>query len=131
VKALASAVDRGIKRTRIRESIGDAFLDTAHGSVRPLIDLADLSEKLAGVKDKSIKAAADALSAFLRPAPTSFSSNTRVTRILEGLHGLGIFAPSVTGAADLTRLELSKPRYKDLELVKYGNNRWRNWCMTI
>src|SRR5207245_1341423 len=37
---------------------------------------------------------------------------------LEGLHGLGVFAPSVTGAAELTRLELSEQSYNALGLVK-------------
>jgi hypothetical protein len=124
MKALASAVDQGIKRKRTREPIGDAFLDTAHGSVRPLIDLVDLCEKLAGVDDESIAAAADAMGTFLRPGSDEFLIKYEGDADLEGLHGLGIFAPSVTGAADLTRLELSEPHYKALELVKYGDNRW-------
>jgi len=33
---------------------------------------------------------------------------------LEGLHGMGIFAPSVTGAADLMRLDLSIKEYGKL-----------------
>jgi len=124
MKALASAVEHGIGRKKTGEPIGDAFLDTAHGSVRPLIDLVDLCGRLACVDDSPIESAAKAMKEFLEPGDDKFVIKYEGDTDLEGLHGLGIFAPAVTGAADLTRLELSEPHYKALELVKYGDNPW-------
>jgi hypothetical protein len=59
---------------------------------------------------------------FLKPDIGGFVIKHESDPDLEGLHGLGIFAPSVTGAADLTRLELSEPSYRELALAKYDDH---------
>lgn len=108
----------------IRDDIADAFLQTAHGDVRPLIDLADLCQKLADIDRgdaTNVKADAMRLQSFLEEK-NGFIVEHRAGRDLEGLHGVGIFAPSVTGAADLMRLELSKKDYDKLTLAT--KTRW-------
>jgi Clostripain family len=119
LKNLASTLKSSIKDKQIGEQIADAFLDTAHGDVRPLIDLYDLCEKLTSVQDAEVQAAALEMRQFL---------DDRVVVIhdgdpnLEGLHGVGIYAPSLTGEITMTRLELEDDKYKELELAK--NNDW-------
>jgi hypothetical protein len=124
------------------DHIRSAFLATAAGDVRPLIDLTDLTDKLTDmcedlleiercsksvcpVGDGSIvalqKAAAD-LHTFLVPASDQIRGETAVEvdetadeafllahkrhPDLDGLHGIGIFAPFVTDDDDLKRLGL-------------------------
>ena len=117
---LTGALKAAIRRSGVREHIADAFLETAHGEVRPLIDLFDLCAKLAKIDAASatkVTHAAEGLGAFLERA-NGFVVKHTAGRELEGLHGVGIFAPSVTGTADLMRLELSRREYRSLSLAK-------------
>jgi hypothetical protein len=126
VSELANALAQGIRRDKARDQITNAFLDTAHGDVRPLIDLLDLCTKLQEVSDddvkNDVKSKAAALQRFLESK--AFIVDHDGDPGFEGLHGVGIFAPAVTGAIDLMRLELSETDYKDLELMKSEGNRW-------
>jgi len=124
VKALAVALKSGINSTRTGKPVSEAFLDTAHGSVRPLIDLVDLCERLADVDSEAIAAAAAAMKVFLKSGPDKFVRQYEGDPDFEGLHGLGMFAPSVTGAADLTRLEITPEEYNKLALVNPRSNPW-------
>jgi hypothetical protein len=147
LKNLAGALRSSIKdkdKTK-GEQIADAFLDTAHGDVRPLIDLYDLCEKLISIEE--LEVAAKKLREFLEPqktpsiaqdptadaqaGPKSESSESTPQRFvvmhdsnpnIEGLHGVGIYAPSLTGETTLTRLELDDEMYKALELMTYAND---------
>jgi hypothetical protein len=120
--AVVAALKPMIQRNGARDLIANAFLDTAHGDVRPLIDLFDLCDRLmeiAGPDTADVKAAAGNLSAFLRRKDADrLIVDHKAPEELEGLQGLGIFAPSVTGAAELTRLELSRENYQKLRLVE-------------
>jgi hypothetical protein len=122
LKAVTDALRPVIKRNRVRDQIANAFLDTAHGEVRPLIDLFDLCERLMeidGTDAPGVATAARELRTFLnRKNGLIVEPKPELAAELEGLRGLGIFAPSVTGAVDLTRLELSKESYQELSLVK-------------
>jgi hypothetical protein len=109
--ALRKSIGRG---NGVREQIGDAFLDTVHGDVRPLIDLADLCRRLTAFPDT--KASAEEFLEFLQR--DELVVRHEASQELEGLNGLGIFAPSVSGAAELMRLEFSKRMYKELKLLK-------------
>jgi hypothetical protein len=130
IKDLAGALDSAVRRNGTGNEIAEAFLDTAHGEVRPLIDLFDLcnnlinvgNKRIRNVGDERIRDAAKALREFLKVGAESFVVKHETGPNLEGLHGVGIFALSVTGAADLMRLELSGPKYKKLKLTK--NNAW-------
>jgi hypothetical protein len=132
---LSAALTPAKGRQGIREQIADAFLDTAHGDVRPLIDLFDLCERLAGLEvsdDDREKAAAliDAandFSNFLRPGGELVVAH-RASAELEGIHGLGIFAPAVSGTAKLMRLKSSIKKYEDLRLVT--DTGWSNVAFT-
>ncbi|MEO5823677.1 MAG: clostripain-related cysteine peptidase [Vicinamibacteraceae bacterium] len=159
------------------DHIRSAFLATAAGDVRPLIDLYDLTDKLVDLCDDltrlescsdsscglsdtalvNLKTAATSLRAFLEPASDQISGEASISLSrelaledtfvrshkrhpdLDGLHGLGIFAPFVTDDADLKRLGLlddSRPtdqrrhrkpltardEYAELALMKEG--RW-------
>jgi Clostripain family len=110
----------------IRDDIADAFLQTAHGDVRPLIDLADLCDKLSALGcAPEVAAAATKLRAVFEPAK-GFVLKHQAGPELEGLHGMGIFAPSVTGAADLMRLDLSIKEYEKLGLAK--DTKWADFA---
>jgi hypothetical protein len=114
-----------------------AFLATAAGDVRPLIDLVDLcGELLALVADlrviepdpptatldatalTALEDAARAIVRFLEPSsPLVGGKGQEVSACLrfhkhhaalDDLHGIGIFAPFVTDGRDLKRLGLSK-----------------------
>ena len=110
IKELADALDSAVGRNGTGTQIAEAFLDTAHGDVRPLIDLFDLCNNLSNVGDQRITDAAEAVQEFLKEGAESFVVKHETGPELEGLHGVGIFALSVTGAADLMRLELSGPK---------------------
>jgi hypothetical protein len=100
----------------VASKVAAAFLDTAHGDVRPLIDLDDLCERLAAdVGDEMVTLRANAMRALLKG--DGLVVKHEADPEFEGLHGLGIFAPAVTGAADLTRLDLSEKQYETLALV--------------
>ncbi len=139
LKALTKAIRRAInpsqRREQLREHITDAFLDTAHTDERPLIDLVDLCERLARIDsdelnnrgDKvvagTLRKAATNLRALLNPEPETrkksdkFSGKFIVTKDaspeLEGINGVGIFAPSVT-----MRLRESEGLYRQLRLMR-------------
>jgi Clostripain family len=121
LKQLTTALKKAIDPDGPRGAIADAFLETAHGEVRPLIDLADLCEKLNSIGSadpaNAVTAAAGELGDFLKQEH-GFVLKHEASPELEGLHGLGIFAPSVTGAADLMRLDLSSEDYAKLGLAK-------------
>jgi len=114
LQPLVAALKPLIRRNGVRDEIANAFLDTAYGDVRPLIDLVDLCRRLKGISE--VASHAEKLDKLLS------SKNGLIVKHdasdLEGLQGLGIFAPSVTGAADLTRLELSKKKYEELRLAR-------------
>jgi hypothetical protein len=123
LSAVTDALKGVIERNGVRDLIANAFLDTAHGDVRPLIDLFDLCDRLmevGGPDTANVAAAAANLRTFLDREDTDrLIVYHKAPEELEGLQGLGIFAPSVTGAAELTRLELSKEHYKKLSLVQH------------
>jgi hypothetical protein len=151
---LAEALKKSVKSKKAGEQVADAFLDTAHGQVRPLIDLYDLCEKLNGIEELTVPAAAERLRELLKPqktldivkdayvdaqaGPASRSSGSTPERFvvihdgdpnLEGLHGVGIYAPSLTGEMTLTRLELKDDEYRELELSKTPN-KWADFVYT-
>jgi hypothetical protein len=119
---LSSALVSAIRDAATGKLIAEAFLDTAHADSRPLIDLVDLCERLQQIEAPSasaIKTAASELETFLN----SGDSQRLVLKKnglgdLEGLNGVGIYAPSVTGEAELTRLDLDQPNYDKLALVQ-------------
>ena len=126
LKDVADALKPVIDRNGVRDQIANAFLDTEYGDVRPLIDLSDLCTRLMEINEKdapNVKTAADKLRTFLRRRKNGLIVDYKPTE-LEGLHGLGVFAPSVSVAAELTRLELSKENYQALSLVK--DTSWPN-----
>jgi hypothetical protein len=132
-KALALAVMNVVGATDSDASdrlahVRAAFLSAGVGEVRPLIDLADLCQKLLdlaadldsldavapGVDD--MKDAAKGILDFLKPAdkekperiqaPGRFLVLKKQTGERRGLNGMGVFAPFVTDPADLKRLEI-------------------------
>jgi len=131
-------------RQGIQDQIADAFLDTAHGDVRPLIDLFDLCERLAALdtsqasddERKAVTAVKDAAGALSKFAPAELHDRAtrrisgslkpghelvadhRASDALEGINGLGIFAPAVSGASRLGQVDASIKEYEKLGLVK-------------
>jgi hypothetical protein len=147
---LSNALKKAVKSKKTGEKIADAFLDTAHGDVRPLIDLYDLCKKLENIE--GLNDAATKMQKFLERQKTldivkdayvdaqagltaRSSQPERFVVVhdgdpnLEGLHGVGIYAPSLTGEIALTRLELEDKEYKKLELSKNGNI-WADFVYT-
>jgi len=124
----------GERRAHIRA----AFMSTAAGDVRPLLDLFDLCQRLEAMCDDllvfepkakalvDLKEAATALKSFLAPGKPFLFSQRHPD--LEGLFGLGVFAPFVTSDKDLTRLGLSAEKdtgrdaYEKLALMQ--GSRW-------
>jgi len=105
------------------DEIADAFVDTTHAEVRPLIDLVDLCDRLAQLNDRRaspIVKAALKLSLFLKTDDDAkrLILKHKASGDVDGLSGLGIYAPSVTGAADLKRLQLDRGDYDKLALVR-------------
>ena len=129
VKDLAAGVSRLMRSETSRERVVGAFLDTAHGDVRPLIDLVDLCANLKELRDARVTAAADELLGVLDRG-AGFVVQHSVDDEMEGIHGVGIFAPGVTGEADRERLELSRKSYRKLELVKQPRNLWSRLAFT-
>ena len=148
-QAIVDVVDVADKGAGERlAQIRAAFIATAAGDVRPLVDMVDLSERLADVcvdlrelsphpTLEALSAAARRLAPFLTPkveathddaqGPDTPRLVTFVARHkdLEGLHGVGIFAPFVTDERDLKRLgmdatspETGRPAYEKLALAK-------------
>jgi len=128
VKAFAAELHRMIADGPTRERVVGAFLDTAHGDARPLIDLVDLCRNIKQIGDAGARRAADKLLRVL--SKSGFIVKHAADDSLEGLHGVGIFAPGVTGAADLERLDLSEKSYNELELVKEKDNVWSRLAFT-
>ena len=129
VKAFAAELHRMIADGPTRERVVGAFLDTAHGDARPLIDLVDLCRNIKEIGDAGARSAADQLLDVLSE-DSGFIVKHAADESLEGLHGVGIFAPGVTGAADLERLDLSEKSYNELELVKEKGNVWSRLAFT-
>jgi hypothetical protein len=124
LQTLATALMGASQDDGTKGQVASAFLDTAYGDVRPLIDFDDLCENLARVKNPDVNYAAAAMRRLLVPEGDGLIVHHRADPELEGLHGLGIFALSVTGAADLTRLELSERNYKALALMQDTQFAW-------
>ena len=96
--------------------------------MRPLIDLLDLCNNLKEVSDETVKTKARAVIDFVKDPKFVLKHNAGED--LEGLHGVGIFAPGVTGAEDLKKLQLSEESYRELELVKDKDNHWATLVYT-
>jgi hypothetical protein len=124
LRTLSDALVAASENDYTKEQIANAFLDTAHGDVRPLIDLDDLCLNLASVEDDAVTKAAGDMRQLLEPERDGLIVHHRTDPAFEGIHGLGIFAPAVTGAADLTRLELSEPAYQELALTHDTEGVW-------
>lgn len=128
---VVDALDRIIDRNGVRDEVANAFLDTEYGDVRPLIDLSDLCDRLKEMKIKDIEntdseriaTAVGKMKTFLRRGEDELIVHHKSLG-LEELHGLGIFAPSVSSAAELTRLELSEKDYRKLSLVTEKETGW-------
>jgi hypothetical protein len=118
-----------------RAHVRAAFLATAAGDVRPLLDLYDLCEELIGVsldlKALGADASLDALASAARKVQTEINPLKDHPMVFigptagaEGLHGIGVFAPFVTAEGDLKRLGLSdgvpegRAEYEQLSLVR-------------
>ena len=133
VTRLAKALQRGIATPEVGQQVTEAFLDSAHGDVRPIIDLSDLCLNLSQtVGDKAIVSAASMLRDELKIL-TDGTPDARRQRLIvkheadadfEGLHGLGIFAPAVTSGADLRRLEVREKDYGQLKLIRATKQLW-------
>jgi len=153
LRAMASAISKAMAQGGISASdrltqLRAAFLATAVGDVRPLIDLSDLCDELDDLCEdyrpltdpasrsraslprplKALQNAAVQLRSLVKPAveqvgllppvsavrgaPTNTGTNLVVLHKrhseLEGLHGLGIFAPFVTDEEALKRLGLGE-----------------------
>jgi len=141
LKPLSDAVKVALSKSEYRERIAHAFQDTAHGDVRPLIDLKDLCDRLKEVGDEAVKSAATALSDSLKPKykdKASAEANAKAKAKdrakdklvvfhqadtdFEGLNGVGIYAPVITSAPDLARLELDRKEYTNLALLREASN---------
>ncbi len=139
VGSLAVALRKEITTPGVSRQIADAFLDSAHGDVRPIIDLFDLCSNLKKVvgADHIVTKASKLMGALKSRGDlnkiTQEPLEVRRDRLIlkhesdpdfEGLHGLGIFAPAVTSGADLKRLELREKDYKALKLMRATKYLW-------
>ncbi len=122
VKNLTGALKEAMRSEETADQILDAFLNTAHGEVRPLIDLRDLCHNLRGVHNQDVQEQAKLLEDFLEPGDDNFVVEHQAKPELEGLHGVGIFVPSLTHPADLRRLDLGQEAYKKLDLMVDDDN---------
>jgi len=124
LRDLTRAIVAVIGDTTVGEQIANAFLDTAQADVRPLIDLVDLCDRLSEIAHRD---AADVTKAAVRLRDFLKTNNEPERLVLahkavgdvEGLNGLGIYAPAVTGVAELTRLELDRKGYNKLALTEH------------
>ena len=137
VTALAKAIVAGLASNDPgaadrRRHVRATFLSTVAGDVRPLIDVHDLAQSLIALCDdlralegspfplEEVRSHAEVLRDFVAPPPTPRGAAVlppdaddrlvlvlKQQRGLDGLNGLGIFAPFVTDARDLARLGLS------------------------
>jgi hypothetical protein len=147
--AATDGTDKGAGERRAQ--IRTAFLSTASGDVRPLIDLQDLADRLNDMCGDlevlaphssldAIRTEARKLKKLLEPrmptrepaqAEPAFVAMTTPSEALEGLNGVGVFAPFVTDDRDLKRLgfdaatpETGRQAYEDLLLMKLPGNKW-------
>jgi hypothetical protein len=146
-RALRAVTADGSVDRPVVEAIRGAFLDTAHGDVRPLIDLKDLCQNLRAIKIEKgrrgddtittsekealdgIQKTAGELSALITPRKTLVLEHT-ADDSFEGLNGLGIFAPAIGSAADQTKLELNEKEYRQLALVELAKGDWASLVYT-
>ena len=140
---MSDALKVALSKSEYRERIAHAFQDTAHGDVRPLIDLKDLCDRLKvkEVGDVAVISAATALSDSLIPKykdKASAEANAKAKAKdkakdklvvfhqadtdFEGLNGVGIYAPVITSAPDLARLELNRKESSNLALLRKASN---------
>ena len=126
VAALAGKLSAGLTSADASSAIVEAFLDTAHGDVRPLIDVTDLCTRLdVPGQDDGIASAARRLRMLVTPKKTNGLVVTHeFDTDLDGLNGLGIFAPGVASAADLARLGLHEAEYRGLALMVLSQQKW-------
>jgi hypothetical protein len=142
LKGLATALTEAIDSSKPGNGdrlhhVRAAFLATAAGDVRPLIDLVDLCAELEAMCDdlEALEGRKGALTSLQRAATTlrtRLTSGGPVVKAVEpaltpesdGMHGIGIFAPFVTDERDLQRLGLGDKKaeagrdcYKDLALI--------------
>jgi hypothetical protein len=131
----ATVCGTGANANTARGHVRAAFLATAAGDVRPLLDLYDLCEELIGVSldlkalaaDPSLDVlehAARKVQADVNPLKADPMVFTHAAAGIEGLHGLGVFAPFVTADSDLKRLGLAdgvregREEYEQLAVVR-------------
>jgi Clostripain family len=127
IEKLAAALTRGIHVNGTSSGIVDAFLDSTHGDVRPIIDLVDLCDNLAAVSDKDVRSAVRSLRTTLkRGKKNALIVDHKADPDFAGLHGLGIFAQSVADPSELKTLEVSETEYRNLKLMA-GDNQWPNF----
>jgi hypothetical protein len=150
--AATAGTDKGAGERRAQ--IRTAFLSTASGDVRPLIDLQDLADRLNDMCGdlevlaphaslEPIRTEARKLKKLLEPRmPTrepaqvepAFIAMTTPNEALEGLNGVGIFAPFVTDDRDLKRLgfdaatpETGRQAYEKLLLLRAQDGPAAGW----
>jgi hypothetical protein len=150
--AATAGTDKGAGERRAQ--IRTAFLSTASGDVRPLIDLQDLADRLNDMCGdlevlaphaslEPIRTEARKLKKLLEPRmPTgepaqvepAFVAMTTLNESLEGLNGVGIFAPFVTDDRDLKRLgfdpatpETGRQAYEKLLLLRADDGPAAGW----
>ena len=118
----------GAVESEDEEPVAGAFHDTAHGDVRPLIDLFDLCQNLtnlAELKDTIVDTQAQRVRDLLKQNSGELIHLHKKDPDFEGLNGLGIYAPAVTSGADLKRLELDPAEYRKLALSQDTDSIWR------
>ena len=124
LKKLADALKPALKAPNLSELMADAFLDSAHGDVRPLVDLRDLCSRLAATGHAPLGKVAESFHKKLKPGAGGLILKHDADPDFEGLNGLGIFATAVTSASDLVRLEIDRTTYEELELIENTGKTW-------
>ena len=90
---LAEALRAALSSPKTSELVAGAFLDSAHGDVRPLIDLYDLCENLdnlADLKDTMVGKQARKVRDLLKEGRNGLIVSHKKDSDFEGLNGLGI-----------------------------------------
>jgi hypothetical protein len=130
IESLARALRPRMSDPALSALVADAFLDSARGDVRPLVDLSDLCTQLEKTGEPAIVDSAGRLRQDLEHGPRKLILRHEFDPDFEGLHGLGIFAPAVTSASDLQRLELDKETYEALALMDQSGQEWSKLVYT-
>ena len=130
IDSLARALRSSMSDPALSGRVADAFLDSARGDVRPLVDLSDLCAQLEKTGEPAIVDSAGRLRRDLKQGPGKLILRHEFDPDFEGLHGLGIFAPAVTSASDLQRLELDTKAYKELALMNQPGQEWSELVYT-